>query len=64
MPKMKTHSGASKRFKKSKSGLIKYTQAGRRHILTKKSSKRKCHLRKSAYINCCDAANVAALLPY
>lgn len=64
MPKMKTHSGASKRFKKLKSGLIKYTQAGRRHILTKKSRKRKSHLRDSAYINPCDAPNIASLLPY
>lgn len=64
MPKMKTHSGASKRFKKLKSGLIKYTQAGRRHILTKKSEKRKRHLRNAGYINSCDVANVAALLPY
>jgi len=60
---MKTHSGASKRFKKLKSGLIKYTQAGRRHILTKKSRKRKRDLRKPAYIASCDAGNIAALLP-
>ncbi len=64
MPKMKTHSGASKRFKKLKSGLIKYSQAGRRHILTKKSRKRKRDLRESAYIKRCDASNIAALLPY
>ena len=64
MPKMKTHSGASKRFKKLKSGLIKYTQAGRRHTLTKKSRKRKNHLRQPAYISRCDAPNIASLLPY
>jgi large subunit ribosomal protein L35 len=40
MPKVKTHSGASKRFKKLKSGLIKMTRAGRRHLLTKKSASR------------------------
>ena len=51
MPKMKSHSGAAKRFKKLKSGLVKYTPSGRRKHLTKKSAKRKRHLRGSAYIN-------------
>jgi large subunit ribosomal protein L35 len=44
MPKMKVHSGASKRFKKTGSGY-KHKQAFRNHILTKKSTKRKRHLR-------------------
>ena len=41
MPKMKTHSGASKRFKVTKSGKVKLTHMNRRHILNKKSTKRK-----------------------
>ncbi len=41
MPKMKTHSGAKKRFKVTGSGKIKRRRAGLRHILTKKSKKRK-----------------------
>lgn len=64
MPKMKSHSAAKKRFKKLKSGLIKYSKAGKRHILTKKSSKRKRQLRESAYINCCDMRHFRVLLPY
>lgn len=63
MPKMKTHSGAAKRFKKLKSGLIKYTQAGRRHLLTKKTAGRKRSLRKSAYVNSCDIQHINPLLP-
>jgi large subunit ribosomal protein L35 len=47
MPKMKTHRGAAKRFKIKKSGFIKRTKAGKRHILNKKSSKRKRNLRKA-----------------
>lgn len=64
MPKMKTHSAAKKRFKKLKSGKIKYMHAGRRHILTKKSSKRKRHLRLPTYIDCCDTRHFRVLLPY
>ena len=45
MPKLKTHSGAAKRFKKTASGSYKYRQANRNHILTKKSTKRMRHLR-------------------
>ena len=46
MPKLKTHSGAKKRFKMTKKGKIKRAQAFRRHILNKKSTKRKRLLRK------------------
>ena len=45
MPKMKTHRGAAKRFKKTGSGKVKRAQAYTSHILTKKSPKRKRHLR-------------------
>ena len=50
MPKMKTHSGAAKRFKKTASGGYKRKQSHLRHILTKKSSKRKRHLRNKEMV--------------
>lgn len=50
MPKMKSHSGAKKRFRTTKSGKIKRAQHGKNHILTKKSSKRKMGLRQGAYM--------------
>lgn len=46
MPKIKTHSGAKKRFKTTKSGKVKRAHAYTSHILTKKSTKRKRNLRK------------------
>ena len=46
MPKMKTKKSAAKRFKKTGSGKIVHHQGGRRHLSTKKSPKRKRHLRK------------------
>lgn len=64
MPKMKTHSGARKRMKKLKSGKIKYARAGKRHLLTKKTAKRKRHLRKDSYIGKSDMNNIAVLLPH
>ena len=62
MPKIKTHSSSKKRFRKSKSGVIKYSKAFRRHILTKKSSKRKRHLRAAGLISKADLPRVTALL--
>ena len=64
MPKMKTKSSAKKRFKKTASGKIKYTQAYRRHLLTRKSRKTKRNLRRSSYISTVDHNRVAKLLPY
>jgi len=64
MPKMKTHRGAAKRFKISKSGKVKFRRSYRNHILTKKSTKRKRHLRKAGYMNATDSANMRKLLPY
>ena len=46
MPKMKTHKGATKRFKTTGSGKVKRYKAFKSHILTKKTSKRKRHLRR------------------
>ena len=61
--KAKTHSGAKKRFKKLKSGKIKHAKAYHRHLLTKKSSKRKRGLATDGYIAKCDIRHVAPLLP-
>lgn len=63
MPKMKTRSSAKKRFKKVGKGLIKRTKAFRRHLLTKKSAKRKRDLRQSAYVNPADVGRIARMLP-
>lgn len=62
MPKLKTHSGAAKRFKKTASGF-KRAQSHRRHILTKKSTKRKRHLRSITHICKSDVASVKQMLP-
>ena len=64
MPKMKTNSGAAKRFKRTGSGAFKRGQSHRRHILTKKSTKRKRHLRDAAVIHDNDSKMVARMLPY
>ena len=63
MPKMKTHRGAAKRFKKTGTGKVKRAHSGRRHILTKKARKRKRHLRKSALVSAADSLRVRLMLP-
>ncbi len=50
MPKMRSHSGAKKRFRVTKTGKVKVRRMNRNHILTKKSAKRKRDLRQSAYL--------------
>jgi len=50
MPKMKSHKGATKRFKLTASGKVKRFKAYKSHILTKKSSKRKRNLRRASTI--------------
>jgi large subunit ribosomal protein L35 len=62
MPKLKTKSGAKKRFKATKSGRIKIRQAQRAHILTKKSTKRKRQLRAKAALKVCDVPAVVRML--
>lgn len=64
MSKMKTHSGAKKRFKKLKSGKFKAARPFRRHLLTKKTAKRKRGLRSPLFIEKCDINHVLPLLPY
>ena len=64
MPKIKTHRGAAKRFNLTKKGKVKLNQAFRRHILTKKSTKRKRALRKQAYAAKAHAATIKRLILY
>jgi large subunit ribosomal protein L35 len=64
MPKIKTHSGAKKRFKLTKSGKVKRAHAFASHILTKKSTKRKRGLRAGAYADDTNAATVRRMIPY
>ena len=62
--KLKTLSGAKKRFKMTASGKIKRNSAKRRHILTKKTTKLTRGLRMPAYVDKSDAAVVKKMLPY
>jgi len=62
MPKMKSNSGALKRFKVKKNGQIKRGSAFRSHILTKKSQKRKVDLRGPQTVASVDAARVNRML--
>jgi large subunit ribosomal protein L35 len=62
MPKMKTNSGAKKRFVLTGSGKIKRKHAFKSHILTKKSTKRKRNLTHSALVSKSDTNNVLQLL--
>lgn len=64
MPKMKTHSGAAKRVKKTASGKLKRSKAFTSHILTKKSSKRKRGLGQSTVVSESDMKRIKTLLPY
>ncbi len=64
MPKLKTNRGAAKRFKPTASGRFKHRQSFKNHILTKKSTKRKCHLRTLATLKAADEGAVSRLLPY
>jgi large subunit ribosomal protein L35 len=63
MPKIKTNRGAAKRFKKTASGF-KRGQSHRRHILTKKSTKRKRQLRNPAQLHKSDVASARRMIPY
>lgn len=64
MPKIKSNSGAAKRFKKTGSGKFKRSQSHLRHILTKKSTKRKRHLRHQCMASPADAKLIQRMLPY
>ena len=64
MPKMKTNSGAKKRFDFTGSGKIKRKHAYKSHILTKKTTKRTRRLRKGTYADKTNVAAIKLLVPY
>jgi len=64
MPKLKTKRAAAKRFRKRPGGAMKRGQANLRHILTKKNTKRKRHLRGSTDVHAADRSAVRVMLPY
>jgi large subunit ribosomal protein L35 len=64
MPKMKTKSGAAKRFRTLGGGGVKRSRAFLRHILTKKSTKRKRHLRGTTTVHGSNVRAVKSMLPY
>ncbi len=64
MPKMKSKKSAAKRFKVRSGGSIKRSQAFKRHILTKKSTKRKRKLRGTTNVHDSNKRAVRAMLPY
>ena len=64
MPKMKTRKSAAKRYKVTGSGKVAYKKMGLRHILTKKSSKRKMGLRHAGILSDVEAKRAKSMLPY
>jgi large subunit ribosomal protein L35 len=64
MPKLKTHKGAAKRFRVTATGKIKRGHSHARHILTKKTNKRKRLLDIDALVSKGDQKRVEAMLPY
>ena len=64
MPKMKTKKSAAKRFRVRPGGTVKRGQAFKRHILTKKTTKNKRHLRGSTNVHETNMGHVAAMLPF
>jgi large subunit ribosomal protein L35 len=64
MPKLKTHSGAAKRFKKTATGKVKRGHAFARHILTTKTTKKKRHLDKDVMLDKADLRKIKRMIPY
>jgi large subunit ribosomal protein L35 len=64
MPKVKTHSGAKKRFKRTATGKFKFAHVFKRHLLTGRSKKRKRQLRGAAYVSSAHQHQIEKLLPY
>lgn len=62
MPKMKTHSGAKKRFKLTASGKVKRAKMNKNHILNKKTTKRKRGLRQGTYVDKTQEATIKQLI--
>jgi large subunit ribosomal protein L35 len=61
MPKLKTNKSVAKRFKVSATGKIRYKRAGKSHLLTGKSRRRKRHLKQSATVTAVEAATIRKL---
>lgn len=64
MPKLKSHRGAAKRFKKTASGKFLRSKAFRRHILTSKPTHRKRGLRGTVVVSPADVGKLRLMLPY
>ena len=64
MPKLKTHRGAAKRFKKTKNGKFLRGSAFKRHMLSSKTTKRKRGLRGTTLVAKVDSDKLARMLPY
>ena len=64
MPKLKTHSGAKKRFNLTKTGKVKRAHAYKSHILTKKDTKRKRGLRQGTYADVPNESAIKRMIPY
>ncbi len=64
MPKMKTKKSAAKRFRVRPGGTVKRGQAFKRHILTKKTTKNKRHLRGSTEVHATNRGHVAQMMPF
>ncbi|MBI2832941.1 MAG: 50S ribosomal protein L35 [Acidobacteria bacterium] len=64
MPKLKSHRGAAKRFKRTATGKFKRSSAFKQHILTSKDRKRKRGLKGTTIVAAVDAPRLARMLPY
>jgi len=64
MPKLKTHRGAAKRFRKTGTGKFVRSKAFKRHLLSSKTTKQKRHLSGTFLVDESDAAKLARMLPY
>ena len=64
MPKVKTHSGAKKRFSRTASGKFKFSRVKKRHLLTGRSKKMKRQARNAAYVPAAHHHQIEKLLPY
>ncbi len=64
MPKMKSNSGAKKRFRKTGTGKVKFKKAYHSHILTTKTTKKKRNQRRMRILSSADTKRVHRLLPY
>ena len=64
MPKVKTHTGAKKRFNLTKNGKVKRAHAFKSHILTKKDTKRKRGLRQGGYADVTNVEAIKKMIPY